>query len=729
MPATPPAARRRLTKLALAGTLVASGLLITAPAALASWTQQSTPNLGGVDAWDLKAVSCTSPNICMAVGTESASTSGLLAETRTQSGWSSVFVPEPHDNSQLFGVSCTTAKACTAVGSTPKGQGTIPLAERWNGSSWSAQTAPAPGGTSSSQLDTVVCTSAKSCLAVGDLEHGSSEAPLSELWNGTKWKVLATPKPSGQPISALTGLSCASASKCFAVGNSRNKNNVSKTLAEMWNGKTWVIQKTPNGPGSSSLEGVSCTSATTCMATGSGLAERWNGKAWSLLKIGKPQGTAADLSSVSCTKAGPCYAVGQNFIEGVPNAVAELWSGSRWSVQPVSITTSFDDSELAGVSCTTATNCTAVGAYDDSGSKALAEDFSLRWNLTDAPFTGSDLVGVGLDAVSCISPQNCLAVGTFETKNSSFQTFSDHWDGSVWNPLFLPKPKSTNLDAISCPAANSCEAVGNFSTGVNEVPQAERWNGAGWTLQHTPAPAGADRAFLLGVSCATKTSCVAVGFSIKSGKIRSLGEHWNGKTWQVTPTPNPAGKQTIQLDAVSCPSATFCLASGTFAGGTFGATWNGKSWGPTSAVPNAKGAIRASLSGVSCPTSKDCMAVGTSTTKSKTVPLAERWDGKKWSPLTVPAAGGALDSNLNGISCASGGACAAVGSVVRTSSRGAVAYAWTGKRWVIHQVAVPGGALSLDLGAVSCNSGTACMAVGDDNDSSNLEEILAEQYS
>ena len=70
-----------------------------------------------------------------------------------------------------------------------------------------------------------------------------------------------------------------------------------------------------------------------------------------------------------------------------------------------------------------------------------------------------------------------------------------------------------------------------------------------------------------------------------------------------------------------------------------------------------------------------------------------------------------------------------MGSVVRTSSRGAVAYAWTGKRWVIHQVAVPGGALSLDLGAVSCNSGTACMAVGDDNDSSNLEEILAEQYS
>ena len=343
MPATPPAARRRLTKLALAGTLVASGLLITAPAALASWTQQSTPNLvRGADAWDLEGGLLHLTEYLHGrrhrVGLDERTAGrdqdpvGLVERVRSRTTRQQPALRRlVHDGEGLHGGR-----------EHAEGQGTIPLAERWNGSSWSAQTAPAAGGTSSSQLDTVVCTSAKSCLAVGDLEHGSSEAPLSELWNGTKWKVLATPKPSGQPISALTGLSCASASKCFAVGNSRNKNNVSKTLAEMWNGKTWVIQKTPNGPGSSSLEGVSCTSATTCMATGSGLAERWNGKAWSLLKIGKPQGTAADLSSVSCTKAGPCYAVGQNFIEGVPSAVAELWSGSRWSVQPVSITTSFD---------------------------------------------------------------------------------------------------------------------------------------------------------------------------------------------------------------------------------------------------------------------------------------------------------------------------------------------------------------------------------------------------
>jgi len=69
------------------------------------------------------------------------------------------------------------------------------------------------------------------------------------------------------------------------------------------------------------------------------------------------------------------------------------------------------------------------------------------------------------------------------------------------------------------------------------------------------------------------------------------------------------------------------------------------------------------------------------------------------------------------------------GAVTRSSSTGAIAYAWTGKRWVSHAVSAPVGALRFELGAVSCNSGTACMAVGDDNNSSNLEEILAEQYS
>ncbi|HET7014222.1 MAG TPA: hypothetical protein VFI65_09940 [Streptosporangiaceae bacterium] len=347
-------------------------------------------------------------------------------------------------------------------------------------------------------------------------------------------------------------------------------------------------------------------------------------------------------------------------------------------------------------------------------------------NVSPTPFSG--VAAAGLNTVSCFSRSNCIAVGVFEA-NTFFELFSQHWDGKGWTSQIMPKPKSTNINGVSCPAANSCEAVGNQSNGVTQVPMVEHWNGIGWAIKNTPAPPEISRGFLLAVSCASKTSCVAVGeVTTKSGRQRALAEHWNGKIWQITPTPNLAGKQLIELNSVSCPSTTFCLATGTYAGGTFAEVWNGKSWGPTSPVPNATGALRSALLGVSCPTTKDCLAVGTSSTP-KTVPLAEHWDGKKWSVQKIPAPAGAVASGLNGISCSSASACSAVGSVTRKSGNGSIAYAWTGKRWATRAVAVPPSSLSVFLSDVSCNSASACMAVGDYNDASNQEQMLAEQYS
>ncbi|HEY3907969.1 MAG TPA: hypothetical protein VGM14_28955 [Streptosporangiaceae bacterium] len=669
----------RAARAAVAAALVAAGLLIAAPAALANWAQQPTAPLSGVSSWSFAGVSCTSPNICMAVGVESPSTSEPLSETRSPSGWTQQPISEPADGSQLIGVFCTKASACTAVGATPTSSGSVPLAERWNGSSWSIQKPPAPGGASFSVLDAVACTSSTRCLAVGDVEHGIKESPLTERWNGGKWKVLSTPKPAGQPLSGLTGISCASATKCFAVGSS-SKNNVQKTLAEVWNGAKWTIQKTPNAAKGGGLEAVSCRPGTpgkSCMAVGDGLAERWNGKAWSLLKIGKPSGSAAELVSVSCTKAGPCYAVGSDFIEGVQNSVAELWNGSRWSVQPISITTSSDTSQLQSVSCTTATNCTAVGSYHDpvSGTRPLAEDFSIAWHdASPAPLNG--VVATGLNAVSCASPNSCVAVGTFETQHF-FESFSQVWDGTQWSLQPTLKPKTTNLSGVSCPAADACMAVGNLSTGVSQVPLAERWD---------------------------------------------------GKKWRITPTPNPAEQKLIELTSVSCPSASMCLATGTFAEGTFAQVWNGKTWKATSAVPNPIGASHSTINAVSCPSAKDCIVVGTTVRKRKSVPLAERWNGAKFSSLPISPPANATESGLTSVSCSSATACGAIGFDL-TSVTSAAAYSWTGRRWIGRNLDLPVGSLSSQLRSVSCNSAVACMATGSFNDSSNVEQQLAEQYS
>jgi len=68
-------------------------------------------------------------------------------------------------------------------------------------------------------------------------------APGSQFWNGTTWK-------SAQAISAgrgsaLQDVSCGG-SDCLAVGF-RTVAGKRRTLAELWNGSTWTIVKTPKG--------------------------------------------------------------------------------------------------------------------------------------------------------------------------------------------------------------------------------------------------------------------------------------------------------------------------------------------------------------------------------------------------------------------------------------------------------------------------------------------------
>jgi hypothetical protein len=226
--------------------------------------------------------------------------------------------------SELVGVSCSSARACTAVGS----HGKATLAERWNGRKWAIQTTRNPvNDTKGSKLAGVSCSSATSCTAVGESNITDSKSDtLAEHWNGRKWTIQATPKPPSGNESELTGVSCRSATTCTAVGNYGS--NATLTLAEHWNGRKWKVQptpspsgtKNPSGTSESKLTGVSCSSAISCIAAGdyynrSGtevtLAERWNGKKWALQRTPNPSPAKLSiLTGVSCSSATTCTAVG-----------------------------------------------------------------------------------------------------------------------------------------------------------------------------------------------------------------------------------------------------------------------------------------------------------------------------------------------------------------------------------------------------------------------------------
>jgi hypothetical protein len=233
-------------------------------------------------------ISCTWAKDCTAVGARS---SGMtLAEHWNGRHWTAKTTKH---TGELDGVSCPATGNCTAVG---WNNASKVLAAHWNGKSWSDESAVSPQP--ASFLQSVSCPSSTACIAVGTAGTYSgsalASAPLAEQWNGSSWTALTVPDPfpSGN-LAELNSVSCTSATSCMAVGDDANAaGTADTTVAAQWNGATWTIVSTPSPATFSGLFSVSCTSPTFCSAVGastpsstgavSPVAETWNGATWSL---------------------------------------------------------------------------------------------------------------------------------------------------------------------------------------------------------------------------------------------------------------------------------------------------------------------------------------------------------------------------------------------------------------------------------------------------------------
>src|SRR3989442_4417555 len=88
---------------------------------------------------------------------------------------------------------------------------------------WSIVSSPNTDATQSNQLSGVTCLSASDCWAVGSYFNAASVAqPLIEHWDGTSWAIVPSPNTGseqGNLLSGLAGVTCVSASDCWAVGS------------------------------------------------------------------------------------------------------------------------------------------------------------------------------------------------------------------------------------------------------------------------------------------------------------------------------------------------------------------------------------------------------------------------------------------------------------------------------------------------------------------------------
>ena len=407
----------------------------------------------------------------------------------------------------------------------------LTLSEAWNGTSWSIQTTPNPSGALGSAFDGVSCASAKVCSAVGsDLAGETVEVTLGEGWNGKSWSIQATPNPTGAQENGLLSVSCTSAAACTVVGQGG-----SDGLAERWNGSSWSIQPSPDPSGSedTELSGVSCTSASACIAVGfsyitsSGevtLAEAWNGTSWSIQPTPNPSGALGSaLSGVSCTSATACTAVG--FYTNSSDSdvtLAEAWNGTSWSIETSPEPSGAQESYLIGVSCTSASVCTAVGESNNSSNyeTALAEVWNgASWSIetTAEPAGAEESAFIGVD---CIAGGTCTAVGNYTDSSGSQVTLAEAWGGTSWTVQPTPSPSgasASTLSGVSCTSASVCTAVG----GGGPDTLAEEWNGTAWSIQATPNPSGARESLLNGVTCSSAGGCTTAG-DYADGRITLL---------------------------------------------------------------------------------------------------------------------------------------------------------------------------------------------------------------
>ena len=365
------------------------------------------------------------------------------------------------------------------------------------------------------------------------------------------WSV--TPSANhGTGANVLNGVTCTSPTQCIGVGYDDVGVEQPQALIETWDGTTWTVTPSPStGSDPSRLNSVACgfvagitapsAASDYCVAVGledsgggaQALIETGTGGTWSVTP--NPGGSSSALNGVSCALRAPfCVAVGWTLVDGTARTLIETSTGEGPWALGASANVGNADNILTGVSCPSTNTCVAVG-FDGApeATQSLVEALS---GTTWVDFAGPDkghghnvFDGIGdnvLDAVSCTTTF-CVAVGYY------------------YNAAHLPQ---------------TLVAVPTGSVGCVGDVAAKTQCKTGWTIPPSANP-GSGSSVLNGVSCTTKTNCVAVGAEYNGSVTQTLAEDTNGHKWSAVVSPSP-GTVSNFLTAASCANATRCTAVG-----------------------------------------------------------------------------------------------------------------------------------------------------------------------
>jgi hypothetical protein len=549
----------------------------------------------------LLSVSCSSSTSCVAVGQDGNDQPLVLMgnpSTWTAAQAREITLGAAFGSGgSLDGLTCTSSTSCVAVGYDDSGDFGQPIVLTGNPSAWSAAqvrdlalgAAFGDGGS----LESVTCTSPTACVAVGSDYTGNIGDPIVLAGDPATWVAAqvreVTLGASFGSGGLLWSLACTSATSCLAVGN--DGNNQPLVLSgdpASWNVAQAYEVTLGSGFGTKgSVVSVTCPSVSSCVAVG------WDGKHQPLVLAGDPSttwtaaqaaeitlgagfGSGAYLDSISCASSAACVVTGTDAtgqpltLSGDPStwgaaqATKVTLNGVQWgaSVFPSALT------------CLSATSCIDIGSYPTYGFLTPGGLYYMKGNRTTwNQASATQMTGLSpwsfIAGNACRSATFCVAVGG---------------DGATGEPLVLVGNPSTwgtthgrviplgtgfgsggELSSVACSSATSCVAVGQTYKGQ---PLVLRGNPATWTnanaVQITLPTALHSRGALDSVTCISATNCFAVGYD--GHYTEPLVFHGNPASWKAA-----SAKQIVltaalgtdgELVSIACTSSTSCVSVG-----------------------------------------------------------------------------------------------------------------------------------------------------------------------
>jgi hypothetical protein len=318
---------------------------------------------------------------------------------QTDTRWIFQVAPTPNENlnSELFAASASSPNDIWGVG-----QSTI----HFDGTTWTAFSAPMIKGDNNSFLQGVVDISPTLAWAAGNVTNGPHPGQVIERWNGTKWSLFAAPKFGKKDRASVFAMTASSPNDVWAIGSLVNlaTGRVSP-LFEHWDGKAWTA--TTGESNNEFLFGASADAANDAWAVGfngsdsiTTSAMHWDGTSWKRV-------------------ATPNVGEGTNKL----NAVLALAPNDAWAV---------------GFS-------TPVAPPKQAGTLTLIEHFDgTSWAVVPSPNVGpnSESQSNRLLGWTAKSDNDIWAFGSYFADDGSGHqmTLLLHWDGNSWKVASSPNP-------------------------------------------------------------------------------------------------------------------------------------------------------------------------------------------------------------------------------------------------------------------------------------------------